>query len=480
MAQSTPIPLVLPTGSTIGRDGQVANARLINAYAESVGKDGKAPYAVYADPGLSRWDSGDAPGASRGLIELSSNAAIAVLGNQIYSLDQGGVPSFLTNIVGSGRVMMSRNRAANPQISILTSANQVFTLQSGVLTALEDTDLPSPVSVDYLAGFTIYGIHTGHMYASDLEDSTQIAADAFGISRADSSPLERAFVNAGFLYAMKQKGTEIWQPDPAKAGEPFPFSPVQQNIDIGLGARHSPAALQRGIAWVDDERLVRLGRDAAATRISSHSVERALEDLSLTQLSDVHGFVYTHQGHEDYVLTSELWTWVYDSLTNEWHEKQSYGTNSWRANSHLIFNKRHIVGNSTDGALYIIDSAVASDAGQNQVMEIHCAQSHRFPDAMQVDALEIDLVSGVGLNSADEHDADPMIMVDYSDDGGATFRGERTQAIGAIGNRRRKIRFNRWGRVDEKGRIWRIRASANVLRGVIGAALYGEPLNGGK
>lgn len=685
------IPLVLPTGSTIGRDGQVANARLINAYAESVGKDGKAPYAVYGAPGLRRWDTGSASGASRGLIELDTNQLIAVLGNEVYSLDQGGEATNRGNLVGSGRVMTSRNRAAAPQIAMLTSAGQVFALQSGSLTQVSDTDLPSPESVDYLGGLTIYGIRDGRIFASDLENSTAIAADAFGHARAESSPLVRAFVNAGFIYAMKEKGTEIWQPDPSLAGASFPFSPVQQNIDIGLGAKFSPAALQRGIVWVDDERLVRFGRDGGAQRISTHSVERDLEDLTATQLGEVYGFVHTHQGHEVYVLTSPLWTWVFDSLTEQWYERNSYGGLAWRANSHCAFNKQHIVGNSSDGALYVIDSNAYSDADAHQIMQVWCAQSHRFPDAMQVDRLELDVISGVGVTpnatgihfqdgshvtfgdvldltgsftleaifnaenvttagqrilakdnasagwaislgdgaagslrffhrsmntiitdspsdaiaagvnyhvgvvfdaAADtltmyidgvqvaqttgqsnaiagnsnpltigaapddpagdknfagfvrdvrlwnvarsaaeidankratltgsetglfgywkldeqtgatvadsddtsefpgtlvgnamwsdyywQHNANPQIMVDYSDDGGHTFEGERTEPIGRIGQYRQKVQFNRWGKVDEKGRIWRIRASASVLRGVIDATLFGEPLN---
>lgn len=471
------IPLVLPTGSTIGRDGQAANARLINAYAESLGKDGKAPFAVYNTPGLRRWDNGNYTGGTRDLIELNNNALIGILGNEIVSFDQGGISTTLTTISGSGRVMTSINRAATPQITILSSAGQVFTLAAGVLSSFGDSDLPSPISTDYLSGFTVYGIADGRMFASDLENSTSVAADAFGIARGNSSRLVRALANAGFLYAMKEKSTEIWQPDPALAGAAFPFSPVQQNIDIGLGARFSPAPLQRGLAWVDDEGQVRLGRDGAAERISSHSVERAIEDLSQADREAIYGFVHTHQGHEAYVLTASEWTWIYDSLTKEWYERQSYGRNNWRVNSHVTFNKQHIVGTADNGGLYVIDSATYADAGESQVSEIWCAQSHRFPAPMKVNSLEVDIISGVGLNTGNEHDDEPLLMVDYSDDGGHSFKGERRAKIGRMGNYRQKLRLNRWGRVDEKGRIWRFRASANTLRGIVAAALDGEALD---
>lgn len=702
------IPLILPTGSTIGRDGQDASARLINAYAESLGKDGKAPFAVYGSPGLRRWDDGDFVGAARDLIELNNNALIGILGNEIVSFDQGGVSTAIATIGESGRVMTTVNRAATPQITILLPSGQVKILAGGAIADMSDTDLPTPCSADYLKGFTLYGIPDGRIFASDLEDSSSVAADAFGIARGESSTLVRAFTNAGFLYAMKEKSSEIWQPDPTLAAEAFPFSPVQQNIDIGLGAKFSPAALQRGIAWVDDEGMVRLGRDGSAERISTHSVERAIEDLTKLEREAIYGFVHTHQGHEAYVLTSANWTWIFDSLTKEWYEQQSYGRLNWRVNSHVTFNKQHIVGNSDDGKLYVIDSNIYSDAGEHQVMEIWCAQSHRFPGAMKIDCLELDVISGTGTantvdaaaarpgiddaftksllhfngvdasttftdesgkvwtaagnaqidtaekkfgsasglfdgtgdyistpdhadfafgssdftidfwfnraggdgttrgiaaqndealtatltsfrifmdtanrvqaqafvggtvftvvgtsaftangfhhgafvrtgnilklfvdgvqeggnvaisgsvnNSAETikvgtiaaggiywngwldefrisagvarwtvdltppireygdpalvpEEVDPKIMVDYSDDGGHSFQGERQAEIGRIGNYRQKVQMNRWGRVDEKGRIWRLRASANVLKGVMGAMLKGEALD---
>lgn len=686
------IPLTLPTGSTIGRDGQDANARLINAYAEPLGKDGKAPFAVYNAPGSRRWDDGSFSGGCRDLIQVSSNQLIGVLGNEIVSFDQAGVSALIETIAGSGRVMTSINRAATPQIPILTSAGQTSILAGGVLTPMSDTDLPTTISNCYLAGFTIYGIEDGRIFQSDLENASSVLADAFGIARGDSSKLVRVLPNAGFLYAMKEKTTEIWQPDPSLAAENFTFSPVQQNIDIGLGARFSPAALQRGLAWVDDEYIVRLGRDGAAERISSHSVERSIEDLTQAEREALYGFVHTFQGHECYVLTATgKWTWVLDSATGQWWERQSYDRLGWRVNSHVVFNKQHIVGTPDNGNLYVIDPKTPTDADESQVVEIWCAQSHRFPKAMKVDSLELDIISGVGVtpngsgiyfhdgshvtmgdvldrtgsftveaiinpdgvarsgqrivskdtgtagwslslgdggsgvlrffhrqlntiitdaadaivagvnrhvaavfnatadtvtlyidgvqsaqttgqtnaitgNSAvlaigadplndaiagafhfdgfirevriwdvartqaeisanmqasltgsetglsgywklDEqngatandsspsgfdgtlagdavwssaywqHNADPKIMVDYSDDGGHSFRGERSASMGKIGNYRQKVRLNRWGRVTEKGRIWRFRASADVLRGFLGAVLQGEALD---
>jgi hypothetical protein len=49
--------------------------------------------------------------------------------------------------------------------------------------------------------------------------------------------------------------------------------------------------------------------------------------------------------------------------------------------------------------------------------------------------------------------------------------------LGKIGEVNRFVRTNRWGRMNNKGRIWRFRASASVLRGIIQANITGRKVN---
>jgi hypothetical protein len=465
----------MPTGSVVGRDGQVANARLINAYAEQIDNGfGKAQYVVYGAPGLTRFDSGSYAGSARGLIELSSNELIGFLGNEIVSFDQGGGDTLLDTIVGSGRLDLARNRAAAPQIGVVTPSGQVYMLQSGTLTQVTDSDLPAPNSITYLRGFFIFGIKDGRIFQSDLEDGTSIQADAFGTARSDSSDLRTVKAHAGFLYVFKAEGAEIWQPDPSLAAENFVFAPVQQDIDIGCLAPFSVVSLARGLAWVDDDGIVRFGRDGAAQRISTHTVERDIESLSQIDRLAIEGATYTFQGHEYYTISSPHWTHQYDATRGGWDERKTYGASRWQATSFEGYNGKYIVGNVANGNLYRIDPSAYDEGGENLVCEIWCPHSHRFPNRMVADSVYLDVVSGVGLASGTDAAVDPTVMIDYSDDGGANFRGEREGKLGKIGTRRRRVKWDKWGLVEEPGRIWRFRISAPVLRGVIQAYVSGR------
>jgi hypothetical protein len=468
----TVIPLTLPTGSNIGSDGQVANSRIINGYAEEVGNDGKSSFAIFTSPGLTRFDAGTHAGASRGLIELNSNALIAFLGNEVVSIDQGGAETSIGTLVGSGLLHLARNRATSPQIGIVTSAGQYYLLSGGSISLISDADLPTPNCIEYSDGVFLFGIVDGRIYASDLEDGTNVQGDAFGTARSDSSDLRALKAHAGLVYVFKAEGAEIWKADPSLADENFFFSPVQQNIDIGCLAPHSVTSLARGLAWVDNNGVVRFGRDGSAQRISSHSVERSIADLSATQRAEIEGFAHTFHGHEVYTLSSDEWTWQFDMLRQRWDPRETYGEPRWQASTCQQFNGDYIVGNINDGKLYRIDPSADADGDDPLVTQVWFPHSHRYPNGMKVNAFHLDAVKGVGNST----DPDPQVMLDYSDDGGHIFEGEQSLSLGAVGDRMNRLSFRRLGKVRENGRIWRVTMSAPVRRGIIQAALDASPL----
>jgi len=467
-------PLNLGLGSNIGLDGQVSNVRHINCYVEDAGTDAKGRFVIHASPGLNRFDDGTYTGISRGLIQLNDNALIGFLGNEVASFDTGGVSSTLGTLVGSGRVFLARNRNAAPQIAVITNSGQYHILQSGAISQINDADLPVPNSVTYLKGFFLFSIADGRIFQSDL-DASNVSSLAFDSANSRSEGLVRVFGHGGFLYAFGKKTTEIWQPDPSLASEPFVFSPVQQDIEFGCIAPHSVAQVGTSMAWVDDDGIVRHGRDGSAVRISNHGVERAIQDLSPLNRSLIAGRAWFHQGHEFYTLFSSAWTWEFDVLTGQWHERQSYGSDTWRINDIVAFNGAYIGSSSTNGELFEISATAFDEDGDLFVMDIRAPTVHTFPHGYIADSLEVDAIMGVGLNSLSDHENNPLLMVDYSDDGGKNFTGERTATLGQLGKYKNKIKMNKWGEVREGGRQWRLRASPAVLRGIISASLSVRP-----
>jgi len=474
-------PLALPVGSNIGRDGDVANARVLNAYVESMGNDAKAPYVLYAAPGLKRWDDGSFSGGLRGFIERDDFTLVAVVGNEVVEYSRDGTSTKVGSLIGSDRIIMTKNRATPVQI-VMIVGSQVFVLENGVITQVTDGDLPPPNSADYLRGRILYGIEDGRVFASASEDATSINALAFENVDSSADGLVRVKEHAGFLYAFGRKSIEIFAPDPSLAGEAFPFSEVQQNIAIGCAGKHTVVEGSRGLIWVDDKNFVRFGRDAGAQPISNLSVERDIEKLTQSEREALIGMTYTHQGHEVYALKSPSWTWEFDfhaaskfGTERAWRERKSLDSDTWQVESVIRFDGKEIAGRATDGNLYEIDSQTFDEAGDQILMELWLPYSHRFPRGAVVDMLKIDAITGVGLQSGGLDVTDPVVMIDYSDNGGVTFEGEDQVPLGGIGEYDTEIETYQWGLMPGRGRIWRIRSSASVLRGIIAAHIEARP-----
>lgn len=472
------VPLTLPMASTVGRDGQDVNARLVNGYCEVHGADGKSQFTLYGAPGLTRWDQNNYPASERGLFVRSDSELIALLGTSIVSFDANGLGSTLTTIAGSDRCILAGNLASPVQIAIVRPNVSWYVLTTSSLSEAPDSDLPTPNSCDYLRGRTLYGIDDGRVYCSAADNAASVSALAFDTANSSADGLVRVFANAGFAYFFGTKTLEIWQPDPSLAGQPFVFSPVQQDIDLGLMARHGIDRFEKALIWPDHKGIVRYGRDGGAERVSSHAVERAIEGLSAAERAAMIGSIHNFQGHETYVLKGANFTWCLDlplakkvGFERAWFERESYGLDRWRVNSSISFAGKYILGAEDSGELFYLDPQAYDEDGEDHVLELWCPHSHRFPDGMLVDAVQIDVVAGVGLGSGADSDTDPAIMVDFSDDGGNTFVGERTARLGGQGEFKGFVRLNRWGRVTQKGRIWRIRASAKVLKAVNSVSL---------
>ena len=468
------ISLQLPVGSTIGRSGQEANQRLINGYVETLGDDGegKSKFVIYADPGLTLFNQDYAYAKTpRGLILLDDNHLLGVLGFQVAKFGTDGTSTFLTNLSGTDHVTMALNMNATPQVAIVTDGGAYYLLIGSSL-SVPTTSFGAPNSVCYVKGYYVFTTSAGQIFHSAVDDGTSFNALSFDYANSDPDGLVRGVAHVGYLYAFGKKSLEIWQ---NVGTTPFAFAPVQQYIEHGLLAKYSVAQNDKGLMWVDHRGIVRWGRDGGAQRVSTHTVERAIEELSDTDRAALRGSYATSQGHEWYTLSSPSWTWVLDLQANRWHQRQSYSNTRWIGGDSIWFNGHWITADYRNGTLYTLNADDFTENGDEFTMELWCKHAHNFPDAFVCDQLNIDVISGAGLEYGDIEDTDPVITVDVSDNGGKTFRFERTASIGKQGDYNKLVSINQWGRISQKGRIWRIRGTSKTLRGVIQAGIDVRP-----
>lgn len=473
-------PLRLPTESTIGKTGQEGSVRLINGYAETLGADldGKSKFCVYARPGLSRFSVASFTSPARTMVLLNGTALIAVLGSQVAQFGTDGTSSVLANLAGTDLITSAVNENSTaPQIAMVSDGGTYSLLTNGAIST-PTTGFSAPNSVAYLKGkfiFTTSGNTGGVIFHSALEDGATFNALAFGYANSDPGKLVRGIADAGYYYVFGEKIMEIW----ADAGtSPFALAPLQQYIPMGLLAKHSLVqGAINGLIWVDHRGIVRYGRDGGAQRISTHTVERAIEQLPDADRVALTGTYFAIEGHDFYALSAPTqWTWIYDILMGRWMEWNSYGLPRWIANQAILFNGHWVACDYRNGVFYTIDANEYDDAGNEFTMELWCTHTHNFPNSLIADKLDIDIGSGVGVVSGAAEDVDPQIAVSFSGDGGKIFKGERYTSIGRAGERNMLVSLNAWGRINPKGRVWKIAGSGRVLRSVIQATIDGRAL----
>jgi hypothetical protein len=477
-------PISLGGRSNPGRYGQDSALRLVNCYVEDAGEEGRIRFPVYASDGYSTFASTQTNDGVRAMLALSSTAAYAVVGRGVYKITSAGVVTSLGGIAADGLTFMARNRAATPQI-VLTCGGLVYEIEGDVLTQINDGDLPAPNSVTNIDGYFIFTIEDGRFFITAIDDVTVDAAD-FSVAEA----------NPDGLLVGKRRGRELVLFGPQSTefhintgNADFPFE-RQQVIDIGCYAAGSAAEVTfiRGesttdtIVWAATDQQgayagVMMLSGYTGVKISTHAVDRAIRDEG-SDTDNILGFTWSAGGHTFYAIVGNTFSWVYDTVTGQWHERESYGLDRWRVASCMTFAGMNILGDYASGNFYEMDHETYTEAGEPLIMKVTPPTVHAWPSPIRIYALHVDAIPGVGINSSEDADANPVIMLDQSNDNGKTWSQipQRSAAIGATGQYDARAKFTRLGQTKEDGRTFRLSCSAAVAKAITGLAVDFVPL----
>lgn len=476
------------------RSSRFNDSRTINMYLEaneSVSPaKGKQPAVLLSVPGKTlRFDSGISSGV-RGMWQPSSNPGVAfvVIGNVVFKIapgtDAGGL--FNSTILMSGTLNSSTG-----QVSISDNGLQVFMVdgQDGywwdiggdTVNLVTDVHFHPASTVDYLDGrFVFNHVGTTECFFSDINAVTFSELNTFR-KTSSSDNVIGIKVNVGQIYLFGEKNTEVWYNQGSTESVFLPYARVQgKYIPFGCCAPLTIQTLNGTIVWlgksIDGKGVVYTLDADNPTRVSTHAVEFDIQRV--TDLSQAHAYTQQIDGHMFYCLQiPELdKTWCFDLLKPNWHERQTcrdgfFGRD--RANNHMLFNGEHIVGDDQTGKLFVLDFDTYTDGEYPLVRIRQAPHLVNELDRVRYNKLEVDFMFGVGTPT--EFSANPVAVLNISDDGGMTFGPDLEVSIGAIGDY--QVRAQWWQLGMSTDRVFRVTISDPVNVQMLSAVLDITPCN---
>lgn len=457
-------------GSYVTESTYAAGERCVNLMPNPYPFGNKTRMALECTPGFVTFATmPKSPG--RGIFSQGGRCH-AVFGDSLYEIDANGT------VTERGSVAVDGNPAHIGTLGDLS--NELFVASGGrldVLNLATNVYTPNVVStinmVGDLDGFAV-GLDqtTNTMRISDNGDALTWDPTQNAQRAAASDPWLAMIIVAREIFLLGEKTGEVWY----NAGRsPFPLAQrVGALFEVGIVAPFSLSRFGGSFAW--------LGRSATGIggvyrmngytpeEISTPAIRKAIQDYQdRGDISNALGWSYERDRHSFYVLEFpyENRTWVYDSLTDLWHERGYWEPLAndflaYRARFHAVAFGKNLVCDGSGDKVYRLSSQVYTDVGGAL-----CRRMRRTPhlsnenERLFFTSAELECDRGVGLAVAEGVDGhDPKVTLRYSNDGGNTWRSGRDRSLGKRGKYRTRVRWNGLG--SGRDRVWELASSDPV------------------
>jgi hypothetical protein len=204
-------------------------------------------------------------------------------------------------------------------------------------------------------------------------------------------------------------------------------------------------------------------------RISTPELEYWLAKYTVAQIGAAVAYSYTDQGHIFYVLVIGNDTWVYDFVTQLWHQRSSNG-GPHAVQYYAWFNGIHYVAGPSIG-LAQMGMDFYSELGGTIYRTLISPTLGDDESRISYQSVQIDmergttpLLTGQGSN--------PQLMLSWSDDAGHSYSNEVMGSVGQQGNYTQRVIFRRLGRAFR--RTFKIRITDPIKVVLIAATVKTE------
>lgn len=432
---------------------------------------GKSGFALYPEMGTKRFCTlPDRP--VRGLREINGRT-FAVGGSTLYEIT-GGAVAGLGAVANDGK--LASLTASNIELLVASGAiGYVYNLGSGAFTA-NPANLASPRMVGYIKGFFLSMQDNSNQFqcSNALDGKTWDPTQKAAMSDIPDN-LTSMIVDHNEVWLCGNKRAEGWY----FSGDVFPFAAIPQAyIEMGTGTAFSPTRLDNSVLWwgqnEDGAGMAWRANGYTPQRISNHAIEYMVQGFG--DLSGAVSYGLQDNGHTLYRTLFPAANQgrgamlQYDISTQAWSEIMYWDNGVEKAHKswcHCYTNGKHLVGDPNSGNVYEMASPKVLGSGWdfvqddgNPIKRTRIAPVMANEDErMFFERLVLDVEVGLGpqppLVDGAGNPRGPLVMLDWSDNGGKTYGTEYQLDCGQAGNYKTRVYKNKLGST-KKGRVFRV------------------------
>lgn len=325
-------------------------------------------------------------------------------------------------------------------------------------------------TVTFFDGYFIFDhVDTNQFFLSALFDGLTYSGLDFASAEVSSDFVVAVLNNQEQLYIFGESTIELWYDAGALD---FPFQRYDgATIERGCIAALTPIREDNTVFFLGDDKIFYRLDGTTPMRISTHAIETTWE--SYETLSDAYTFSYTIEGHKliNLVFPTTQASWVYDIASGYWHERESWDANNislkrWRGACYARCYGLDLICDAFDGSIGKVDFTTFTEYGNTMRAQMIGPPIHADRKRVFMSRFELDMRVGVGLTTG--QGSDPQAMLDWSDDGGVTFKTRQPwRAMGRIGAYLTRLRWLQMGQFRQ--RVLRLNITDPVPRVVIAA-----------
>jgi hypothetical protein len=418
----------------------------MNCHAEKLPDDAKTPFLIQRTPGIDTIQTVGS-GPIHGMHAAFDNLYI-VSGTQLYyKTDAAGSPSPSVGSIGTINAN-GIDMDSNDQYVVIVNEPDAYVYDTvgAALTQISDPDFTSrgASDVEFLDNWLLFlEPNSGRFFAADLGSASSFDALNFATAEASPDDLVGMKVDHRQLLLFGKKTVEIWDNTGVQG---FPFQRASNGfVEIGCLSGRSIQKQDNSLFWLADDYTIRRLDGATPIRVSHHGVEQSIVRATI---SACRSWAYSQGGHLFYAISFPEVTWVYDCTTQRWHNRSTYGFDYSTVSCHAQAFGIEIVGNSETAQIGKLDPDVYTEWGSTlraswQYQAIYAEERRVIHDRISV-VMEY----GVGLTTG--QGSDPVLMMDYSDDGGMTWNSLPNKKIGPLGNYQYTVDWERTGSARQR------------------------------